>query len=235
MNAGRPAQPKTYLLPATDIPNDVRESLHPWIAGFIGLTPAEATKRLHERWENIRRPSLLALRETLSKFEVRAIVDYEVGGVIYAVRPNTDDGTIGNSFYLPAPIDPDTLESRLASVSLADNAAVREFMVHFAGLAEDTTTAGQFVYLESPWPTFTDSWGGSIEGFDEWENSLILYYARNGCRVLVHPKGMVAWWVMQEHLVDQQAENFDEFVTQFNEHRKLAWPYDPYGPPDDAR
>lgn len=235
MNSGSPAEPKTYPLPATNIPDDVRQSLHPWIAGFIGLTPAEATKRLHKRWENISRPSLIALRETLSEFEVRAIVDYEVGGLIYAVRPNAEDEDVGNSFYLPAPIDPDTLESRLTSVSLADNAALREFMVYFAGLAEDTTTAGQIVYLDSPWPTFTDSWDGSIEGFDDWENSLMLYHARNGCHLLVHTNGKVAWWVMQEHLVGQQADNFDEWVKQFSDHRKLAWPYDPYGPPDYAR
>lgn len=193
MNSGKPAQPKTYPLPAADIPDDVRSSLHPWIAGFIGLTPAGATERLRERWATIKRPSLLALRETLSEFEVRAIVDYEAGGMIYAVRPNAEDEDIGNIFYLPAPIDPDALESRLSSVSLSDNAAVREFMTHFAGLAEDTTTSGQFVYLDSPWPRFTDSWDGSIEGFDDWENSLMVYEARNGCHVLVHPSGKVAW------------------------------------------
>ena len=235
MNSRVAAQPKTYWLPAADIPDDVRVSLHPWIAGFIGLTPAEATERLHDRWKNINRPSLLGLRETLSDFEVRGIVDYEVGGLIYAVRRNAVDEDVGNVFYLPAPIDLDTLESRLASVSLADNAAVREFMVCFAGLAEDTTTAGQMAYLDTPWPTFTDSWDGRIKGFEEWENSLMLYHARNGCHLLVRKDGKLAWWVMQERLVSQQADNFDEWIIQFSEHRKLAWPYDPYGPPDYAQ
>ncbi len=235
MNSSFPARPKTYSLPATDIPDDVRQSLHPWIAGFIGLTPTQATERLHKRWESITRPSLLALRETLSLFEVRGIVDHEVGGLIYAVRKYAEENVVGNSFYLPAPIDPKTLESRLTSVSLADNAAVREFMVYFAGLAEDTTTAGQFVYLDSPWPTFTDSWNGTIEGFDEWEDSLMLFHARNGCHLLVRKDGKVAWWVMQEHLVGPQAGNFDEWTNQFSDHRKLAWPYDPYGPLDDTQ
>lgn len=235
MKSNYRAKPKPYYLAATGIPDNVRESLHPWIAGFIELAPADATKRLHDRWANISRPSLLALRDTLAEFEVCAIVDHGVGGLIYAVRPNADDGTIGNSFYLPAPIDPETLDSRLVSVSLSENSAVREFMIHFAGLAEDTTTAGQFVYLDSPWPTFTDSWDDSIDGFDEWKNSLMVYEARNGCQVLVHPNGKVAWWVVQERLVAQQADDFDEFVIQFSGHRKLAWPFDPYGPPDYAR
>lgn len=233
MNSAYRREPEVFPLPANNIPGDVRTSLPPWIAGFIGLTPADATKRLHERWATINRPSLLALRKTLSEFEVRAIVDYKVGGLIYAVRPNADEDVVGNSFYLPAPIDLDTLERRLSGVSLSNDAALREFMIYFAGLAEDTTTAGNFVYLDSPWPTFTDSWNGSIEGFHEWENSLMVYHARNGCHLLVHSNGKVAWWVMPEHLVGQQANSFDEFVMQFSEHRKLAWPFDPYGPPDE--
>lgn len=48
-----------------------------------------------------------------------------------------------------------------------------------------------------------------------------------------HTNGKVAWWVMQEHLVGELTDNFDDWVIQFSEHRKLAWPYDPYGPPDD--
>jgi hypothetical protein len=95
-----PHEPTVYRLPATDIPDAVRDSLHPWIAGFIGLTPALATERLHERWASIIRPSLCALRETLKTFIVQAIVDYQVGGMIYAVRPNSDEDEVGNSFFL---------------------------------------------------------------------------------------------------------------------------------------
>ncbi|MCU0712153.1 MAG: hypothetical protein MUC43_08845 [Pirellula sp.] len=228
MNSGYLNQPTTYSLPAADIPDDVRKSLHPWIAGYIGLTPAEATKRLHDRWKNINRPSLVSLRDTLSEFDVSGIVDDKAGGLIYAVRRNAKDDYVGNSFYLPAPIELDTLELKLSSVSLGDNEAVREFLINFAGLAEDSTTAGHFVYLDSPWPTFTDSWDGKIRGFEEWENSLMLYSARNGCQLLLRRDGQVAWWMYQEHLVRQQADDFDKWINQFSEHRKLVLPYDPY-------
>jgi len=174
---------------------------------------------------------LIALRETFSEFEVRAIVDTGVGGMIYAVRPNADDGIIGNSFYLPAPIEPEELTAKLQRVSLGENAAVQEFMQYFGGLAENVDAAGNFVYRDDPWPTFTDSWDGSIQGFDEWKSSLMLYTALNGCHVLVHPNGKVAWWMMQEHRVAEQSKDFDEFILYFNKHRKLAWPFDPYGPP----
>jgi hypothetical protein len=202
------------------------------VAGFIGLDPMEATKRLHERWAKITRPSLIGLRATLLEFEVRAVVEFRDGGLIYAERPNSDIDMIGNSFYIPAPIDANVLDTRLKSVSLSGNVAVRDFMMHFAGLAETTFLGGNVVYLDSPWPTFTDSLGFTVEGFDEWKGAPVVFAATNGCDLLVHPTGKVALWVMQEHLIGDVASTFDEFVLQFNEHRKLAWPFDPYGPPD---
>jgi hypothetical protein len=219
-----------YDLPAIDLPKSLQKKLHPWVAGFIGLSPAKATRRLQQRWADIKRPALKALRKTLSNFEVRAILVDGTGGQIYAERPDSEQ-TIGNSFYLPGPLDPKELRGNLQSFGLAANPSVAEFLKHFAGLAEDTEVAGNFVYRESPWPSFTDSWDDSIDGFEVWENSLILYHARNGCMLLIHPTGRVAWWVMQESAVEQIAANFDEFVRKFNKHRKGAWPFDPYGPP----
>jgi hypothetical protein len=220
--------PVSYELPARDVPESVRARLHPWIAGFIGLTPAEATRRLHQRWEKIERPSLVSLRKTLSGFEVRAIVDGGDSGKIQAVRPGSDEGIIGNSFYLPGPMEEAELVSRLESVGLAANRSVFEFMTHFAGLAEDAQVAGSFLYRESPWPTFVDSWEGSIQGFDEWKNSVFIYIARNGCCVLVHRSGKVGWWIAQERRTVEAAANFDEFVEQFSKHRELEEPFDPY-------
>jgi hypothetical protein len=233
MASYEPDHPPTYDLPADDMPVEVRRLLHPWIEEFVGLSPRAATKRLHERWSAIARPSLLSLRETLSEFEVRSIVIREPGGMIHAVRPGSDVGCVGNSFYLPAPLERGELLSRAASVSLADDNAFIDFMTHFAGMREDSYMSGDFVYSETPWDRFTDSWEGSIEGFGAWEGSLTFYVARNGCCLLVRPDGKVGWWFFQERRVATQADNIDEFVMQFSEHRKLAWPYDPYGPPDD--
>ena len=149
--------------------------------------------------------------------------------MIYAYRSGSDEDEIGNSYYLPAPLDPDEIRRRLEPAKLDANEALREFLHHFGGLAEDTESAGHFVYSRPPWTLFTDSWNDEIEGFDDWKNALMLYHARNGCFVLVRSDGKVGWWVMQERLVATEAENFDEFVLKFNEHRKIAWPYDPYG------
>jgi hypothetical protein len=229
-----PKDPVEYPLDS-DVPAEVRSRLSPWIAGFIGLTSAQANERLQERWSPIKRPSLQALRETLSKFEVKAIVDHGDGGMIYAFRPGSNEEEIGDIFFLPAPLEPDEIRRRLKPSGLDENEALRDFLHYFGGLAEDTTTAGHFVYGDPPWPLFTDSGDGEIEGFEDWKNALMLYHARNGCFILVRPDGKVAWWVMQEGKIATEAENFDEFVMKFNEHRKISWPYDPYGAPDDEK
>ena len=225
-----PEEPNEYLL-GDDIPAEVRSKLHPWIAGFIGLSTAEANERLKERWATIERPSLIALRETLSKFDVKAIVDSKNGGMIFALRTGSKGEKIGEVFYLPAPLDPRDIQRWLEPSKLDGNDALCEFLFYFGGLAEDTTTAGHFVYSDPPWSMFTDSWEGEIEGFNEWENALMLYHARNGCHILVRPDGKVAWWVMQERVVNAVADDFDEFILKFNDHRKISWPFDPYGAP----
>jgi len=221
-----------HQLPATKLTVEQRAKMPPWIAGFVGLNSQEATQRLHDRWAPIQRPVLRDLRETLSKFEVQAVVEVGSQWFIFACRPNANVHITGNMYYLPAPIDAQKLETRLTSVGLEKNDALREFMTYFGGLEEYPTAGGCFVSGDEPWETFTDSWNGTIQGFEEWQNSLFLFQALNGCNVMVHRDGRVAWWLMQEHRVVQPWANFDAFVVDFNEHRKIAWPFDPYGPPD---
>lgn len=229
----RHPEPDSFTLPANDIPDSTLQRLSPWVAGFVGLTQSQATERLHKRWESIENESLMELRDTLAKFEVRAIVDYGEGGQIYAVRSNAPDEDVGNVLFLPAPLQEDELEARLVELGLTRVTGLKEFLRHFGGLAEDTIMAGQFVSGESDWPTFTDSMDGLIEGFDEWKDSLMLYHARNGCHLLVRHDGKVAWYVMQEAVVRDFAASFPDFVRQFSDHRKIAWPFDPYPPTED--
>jgi len=226
-------EPKEYCLPANDIPQETRQRLHPWIAGFIGLTPEEANRKVADRWSSIHRASLRSLRDTLTHFTVEAIIDYEQGGMIRAFRHTTETVGVGDYWHLPGPLDAGEITRKLAPSGLQANLAVLEFLSHFSGLAEDTYIAGHFVYSKSPWPIFIDSWEGSIQGFDEWKDSLMLYHASDGAHVLVRRDGMVAWWIMQERFIKPIAKDFDEFILQFNEHRKISWPFDPYGAPDD--
>jgi hypothetical protein len=222
------AKPNEYSLPANDIPEWVRLRLHPWIAGFIGMSQEQANLRVAERWSTIERPSLQALRDTLSHFSVEAIIDCKDGGMIRAFRATDEKVIIGDFWYMPAPLGSEEIVSRLVPSHTQSNDSLREFLVYFGGLAEDTAVAGNFVYRD-PWPLFIDSWDGAIEGFDEWMGSLMLFHARNGCFVLVRNDGKVAWWIFQECRVEVIADNFDEFILQFAKHREASWPFDPYG------
>lgn len=225
-------EPTEYRLPANDISAELRQRLHPWIAGFIGLTPEEATRRIAHRWDSIQRPSLRALRETLSQFRVEAIVDYGEGGRIRAFRPTKEEVGCGDFWYLPPPLDADEITERLLPSGLQDHAALNEFMIHFSGLAEDTTTAGNFMHDDPPWPLFTGSWYGEMEGLDAWQGSLMLYHACEGSHILMRQDGKVAWYIMEWGKVEPLTDDFDSFIVQFNERRKISWPYDPCGVPD---
>ena len=153
---------KTYPLPANDIPPEVRQRLHPWVAGFIGLTPAQADARLAERWAAIERPSLKALRDTLGEFEVKAITDHGEGGMIFAYRPDpkgrrpefrTDDQGIEDSFLLPGPLEPATIREGLKQTGLGDHEGLNELLYCFGGLSEEPNH-GRFEMDQ-----FTDSYG----------------------------------------------------------------------------
>lgn len=221
---------REYDLPADDVPPEVRERLHPWIAGFIGLKVEAANERIAERWNSVKGASLRALRDTLVKFDVDAIADFEEGGMIRAYRKTSEEPGIGDYWYLPGPLEPAEITRRLIPSGLEGNDDLRRFLIHFAGLAEDIKVTGNFVYSDDPWPLFTQAWGDDIEGINAWKGSLILFQARNGCSLLVRKGGEVAWWILQEGRIERMAKTFDQFVKAFNKHRKLSWPFDPYGP-----
>ncbi len=230
-----PAETGHYSLIDDEIPDDVRARLHPWIAGFIGLSPEQAKARLEERWETIDRPSLRALSNVLLESKITYLVDSPEGGMICATRPDTYKSGNDDFWYLPAPPERSVIQEQLEPIGLADNKALGDFLYHFGDLAESHETSGYFMHSESPFPTFTDSWDGAIKDFDEWEGSLMLFHALNGCFILVRQDGSVGWWMMQEHRVKKEANDFDEFILEYSEYRKISWPCDPYGPPDDER
>ena len=232
-----PASPNTsdFPLPAENFPHEVKAQLDPWVAGFIGLSREQAGQRLRDRWKGIERPSLLALRDTLLKFEVQGISKTHAGYAIEAFRPGSEETGIGDYWYLSGPMDHAEISKRLAPFGLEGNEALRDFLHSFGGLAEDTQTAGHFVSAASDWEVF-DNTPDSVfdlretQGFDEWKGALMLYHARNGCQILVRRDGSVGWWVIQEAMVTTEAADFDGFIRMFDKHRQISWPFDPYPP-----
>ncbi|MCW1925555.1 hypothetical protein OKA05_23555 [Luteolibacter arcticus] len=227
-----------FPLPAEKLPDDVKAQLDPWVAGFVGLSREQAGQRLRDRWNRIERPSLLALRDTLLKFEVQGISKTHSGYAIEAYRPGSEDPGIGDYWYLSGPMDHAEISKRLAPFGLEGNEALRDFLYYFGGLGEDTETAGHFVSAARDWAVFENTPDSFIDlrttkGFDEWKGALMLFHARNGCHILVRRDGTVGWWVMQEATVTTEAVDFDGFIRMFNKHRQISWPFDPY-PPDEG-
>jgi len=229
----------SYPLPATDIPTELSDGLAPWIKGFVGLDHESAQERLRKRWKLIGRTGLRDLAKILENFEVNAIVDFEVGGVIAATRPGVDGGRIGDTWYLPAPLERDFWQGKLKAFGLDDHQVVLEFFEHFGGLAENTFEAGSFRYCEEEWSIFCPEcevfpgwhWPESVRGFPDRHHSLLFYQALNGSSLLLRSDGAVAWWIMQEQRVEQVAASFEQFLPIYAEHWTKRWPFDPYGGP----
>jgi hypothetical protein len=230
MRAPRP----DYPLPALDVPEEFRRRLHPWIAGFIGLSPEEANQRVVERWKDLRQPSFRKLATVLSEFRVSAITDAQDGGSIHAERPGPDGG-YKQSWYLPGPLPPDVLRQQLAARGLERDLGVSEFLHAFAGLAEAAGGgAGAFPYEGETWMTFGE---GILRFRDDetgqgahWTGALVLFYSANGCFVLVKQDRPVAWWVVQEGRIQPIAPTVEAFAEHFVDYKELNFPYDPYGP-----
>jgi len=226
-----------YPLPASDIPPEVRSQLDPWVAGFIGLSGEQANERVRERWSEIEWPSLMALRDTLLKFEVQGISKTHSGFAIKAHRPGSDDPGIGDYWYLAGPMDRGEITRRLTPFGLEENEALRDFLFFFGGLAEDTKMSGHFVSGAEDWWVFDDSEGWGVDpqatdGYYDWEGSLRLFFARDGCQILVDRDGAAGWWI-PEGTVTTETTSFDGFIRMFNKHRRSSRPFDPYPPDED--
>jgi len=228
-----------YPLPCDDAPREFLDRLHPWIKGFVGLDPHQAQERLAQRWSDIATPEFRQLRDILVKFSASAIVDFEEGGVLAAKRFGIEGSNIGDWWYLPAPLLRDYVVARFADIGFTATDAIVEFFTQFGGLAENTVEAGSFRYSEDFWPLFgvqetaLNLWGfewpESVQSFQDWHGSLMWYQALNGCSLLLRQDETVGWWIMQEQRVQPIAPNLREFATQYAQHWKKSWPFDPYG------
>ena len=132
--------------------------------------------------------------------------------------------------------------SRFEKIGFSPPLGVTEFFEAFGGLAENIVESGSFRYTEDFWPVFGDDessmhiyqmpWSGWINDFAEWHGALMLYFALNGCVVLLRRDGSVGWWIFQEARVQKIADSFPDFVLQYAEHWMTSYPFDPIWSPE---
>ena len=227
-------EPEVYRAESREVPQSLKSKLSSWVEGFIDKSEADARLLLCQRWESIQHQELKSLASVLSEFSLAGISEFEEGG---SAKFAKDD----DQFFIPSPLPSEVIDSKLDVAGLSNVRGLRDFLVHFGGLAEAIDCAGSFRYSEE-WPIWGGDpnvgnygfpWNENTQGFQDWVGSLMFYHAVNGCQVLVRQDGEVAWNVMQERRIVKIASSLLEFVSQYVEHWKLDGfhRYDPYSEP----
>ncbi|MBI4616231.1 MAG: hypothetical protein HY720_21635 [Planctomycetes bacterium] len=144
-----------------------------------------------------------------------------------------DDEDWSWDLYLPPPPDREEARGAIARLGIAEPGPVLEFAVGFDGVRESPPRLSGGFEPVARWRTIRE------EGFEEeflagWQEALVVFVARNGDHVLLHPSGRVAWMVFAEHRVDERWPTLEEFVHHYADHLDYRWPFDSYGPPDSA-
>lgn len=226
-----------YILPADEMPAEVLGGLHPWIRQMHGKRSAEVKQMLVQRWSTIKNPALQELRDRLLEFQPTSIVVHKGQGWLHVKVPSAESG-IGDHWYLSAPNDEIDWLAKLQEVGMQDNQLLAEFLPHFSGLREDIPDmAGNFLDA-SEWETFP------LPGYElhqvksakDWQGSLLLFHARNGNSVLLHPSGRCGWWWFAEHEASESHPDLESFIRDFTRFsREYSWPFDGYGADPEHR
>lgn len=225
----KPQGDNEYPLPADKIPADVRDNLHRWVAGFIGLSAEESRERLKKRWEEVDQASLIRLRDVLLEYEVYSVVDVEAGGMVRLIRESPEDGQL----YVAAPLKREFIEDQLTPWGLEENETLVQFLRCFGGLSESVIGAGNFTHV-GPWTKFErELVPEGVAGFAQWEDALVMYHAANGNALLIRKDGKLGWYILQEQRVTLAAESFDDFVHKLAHYWKnTSFPIDAYSFPE---
>lgn len=220
-----------YFLPQPRIPADVASKLPRWIRELTRVDEFGIRELLVKRWQNVAQPELLLLRDQLLSYKPVSVVIRDEQAWL-SLDSGLDNSTVGSTAYIPAACDPHDLDRRLAEFDIQQEDLFHSFMHHFAGLAEDFLSSGNFIDLTEEWSTLHEDWQEEIiENFSEWKGSLLFYHARNGDQLLLHPNGNVGWLKFAEGRVTSDFDSFAAFVEFYVAFRsKTPWPLDSYGP-----
>jgi hypothetical protein len=226
-----------YILPAATLPDDVHARLDPWIQAMRGKQPAEVKELLAQRWSNLREPALKELRNRLLEFTPKSIVIHEGRGWLRADVPSADP-SIGDSWYLPSPPEDIDWEAKLREFGVEGNPLLIEFTQHFGGLREDLPDMSGSFYEVHEWERFPLPGYelDEIKGAKDWQGSLIIFHARNGNSVLLHPDGRCGWWWFAEREVVENQPDLESLIRSFTRfNREFSFPFDGYPPEDRYR
>ena len=70
------------------------------------------------------------------------------------------------------------------------------------------------------------------DAVSHWRCAWVIYHARNGDRILLHPDGGSAWFVTSEQQIRPIATSFSGFIDYLTDAIDQRWPLDSYGKGD---
>jgi hypothetical protein len=193
----------------------------------------------------------LAKERASSKKELAAMSDENVRYLAYKhfgrqplLHPyRGDDGAPEWAVYVAPPVDDSRLAEHLRKFGFAPDGLLAEFVRAFDGFREsEPDLAGgfiphrQWITAEQDLRVSKYSWYEHLPADEkrEWKDSVLLFHARNGDHVLLHPTQKAGWMLHEEARVEPRWPTFEAFVAGYADALEYRWPFDGYGPSTEA-
>jgi len=154
-----------------------------------------------------------------------------------------DDEAREWAIYVAPPVDDSRLASHLRTFGFPPDSLLADFVRAFDGFREsEPWLAGGFI-PHRQWITAEQdlkfskySWYEHLPAEEqrEWKDAVILFHARNGDHVLLHPTQKAGWMLHEEARVEPKWPTFEAFVAGYVDALEYRWPFDGYGPSTEA-
>jgi hypothetical protein len=203
-----------FLLP---MPGDSRLFVGEWLAEFRQDSSDDARKRLESYWEPIKTLGFRRLAAQLLDSDKFGMVEYS-SGFLFGQKEGVDGRSIGDRWYLPSRNTSIDFSKLVEDVDHLPHGELCEFLTYFGGLRDDLDYSGAFIYLP-PWERFSNELASEfnfeIEGFGDWENSIMLYKALDGSVALVREDNSVGFWMPAELRVKLTHKSLGQFIAVY--------------------
>jgi len=232
---------------AKKLPPRSMRGLGPWLRSLLDLTPDRVRATLEHRWTNVP-TALRPLRDRILSAGSPALVSGEGSAFLELTltadeTPDRDGERWSWSLFVAPPISERTWGQELRRLRLSPRSLVAAFARHFDFLREsEPGLAGGFKPL-SEWRTIEEdaiasnySWYTYLpeKMRREWAGSVIVFGARNGDEILLHSSGKIGWLNHEQSLVRKEWSSFEEFIARYADFIEYRWPFDCWGPSDEA-
>jgi uncharacterized protein (DUF433 family) len=203
-----------YRLPVPFIAPEVREFVAPWLQKFIGTFPAQSRDVLASRMNQIHHDALQGLRELILEYAGAALLLHKTRSWLVLEDGNRSDM---NLFLIPPEQERSHVDFHLQSWPFAKREILREFYYNLAGLKEmvPNETGCEFCLPSS---TLRNALGGDILDLSvskDWLDAMPIYRSACGDYLVIHPTGILTWYLHETRTVTDIYEDFEVFLSSY--------------------